>query len=332
MTLTTKVPPQLLQLICDYYADGDRARVFVNNLAVPIDYLDFSGPPKTMWFRLLSEIRKHTTFQDVFNHVKRDFPNLDWANVEPTIFSTSAVVAPCEIPAADWKGEASRSDLEKIIGQQSTLLPISFLENGIHAARSVAMINIPGVGRASGFLIEQNILLTNNHVLNDEVMAGAAEILFNYQLTHDGRDATIAKFKCSPNEFFKTSKLDDWTAVKVNGDANDNWGKLKLAQTPAVKDQHVNIIQHPGGQPKQIALYNNLVQFAGQSCVQYLTDTMNGSSGSPVFNSAWEVVAIHRRGGMLREPNSPSNRQYFRNEGTPIELIRQRLVNEGVTC
>ena len=210
------------------------------------------------------------------------------------------------------------------------MLPISFLENGIHASRSVAKIDIPGVGCGSGFLIQQNILLTNHHVLENESTARSAEAIFNYQLTREGRNAKVETFKFSPDELFVTSKEADWTAVRVKGDANTAWGELVLAQTPAVKDQHVNIIQHPGGQPKQIALYHNLVQFAGQDCIQYLTDTMNGSSGSPVFNSAWEVIAIHRAGGMLREPNSPSSRQYFRNEGTPIELIRHRLVNEGV--
>ncbi|AMV35123.1 Glutamyl endopeptidase precursor [Pirellula sp. SH-Sr6A] len=328
--MATKVPPQLLQLMCDYYPDSDRARVLMNSLSIPTDYLDFSGPPKTMWFKLLAEAGKHTTFLAVFQQVKQDFPNLDWANVEPVILAPLSTIAPFAIPPESWKGSTTGTVLEKIIGKQSTLLPISFLENGIDASRSVAKVQIPGVGSGSGFLIERNVFLTNNHVLDCESTAASAEALFNYQITREGRDGTVATFKFSPDDLFITSKEDDWTAVRVVGDANANWGQLMFAKAPAEKDQHVNIIQHPGGQPKQIAIYNNLVQFADRTCVQYLTDTMNGSSGSPVFNSSWEVVALHRAGGMLREPNSPSTRQYFRNEGTPIELIRNRLVDEGV--
>lgn len=328
--MPAKIPQRLLQIMCDYYPDADRARVLVNSLAIPTDYMDFSGPPKTMWFRLLSEIEKHTAFKTVFNQVKLDYPNSQWQNVEPILLSDAASVAPVEIPPENWRGDASRSHLEKLTGQQSTLLPISFLENGVYAARSVAKISIPGVGCGSGFLINQNILLTNHHVLADEATATSAEAIFNFQLDRNGRDASTQSFRLSPGEFFLSSKSDDWTAVKIDGEANATWGRLSLSTTPAVKDQHVNIIQHPGGQPKQVALYNNLVQFTDSTCIQYLTDTMNGSSGSPVFNSGWEVVAIHRAGGWLREPNSPSNRQYFRNEGTPIEIVRKRLAIEGV--
>ena len=316
--------------MCDYYPDADRARVFINSLAVPSDYLEFHAAPKTMWFKLLSEIRKHTTFRAVLEQVKQDYPHQDWTHVEPSILAPTSLATPFAIPTDNWHGLDSKSSLEKIIGTQSTLLPISFLENGIEASRSVAKITIPSVGSGSGFLIENNILLTNHHVLQSEQVAQTAELLFNYQLTRDGRDATTSSFGLSPNILFLTSKEDDWTAVRVAGEANKAWGNLKLATDPVKKDEPVNIIQHPGGQPKQIAIYHNLVQFAGPSSVQYLTDTMAGSSGSPVFNSQWLVVALHRAGGMVREPNSPSLRQYYRNEGTPIELIRRRLIDEGV--
>jgi hypothetical protein len=327
--MAKSVPPQLLQLLCDYYPDSDRARIFVNRMSVPTDFLDFSGPPKTMWFKLLSEIGKHTSFHTVFDHLTQDFPNRDWNRVGVSVLSATSL-EPQTIPPQEWKGSASGSTLEKIIEGQSTLLPISFLEAGIDASRSVAKIVIPGVGCASGFLIDNNILLTNNHVIDSKELAERAEIQFNYQLTRDGRDATISTAKFRPEEVFITVNEEDWTAIRVDGDANSHWGSLAIAKQPAQKDQPVNIIQHPGGQPKQIALYHNLVQYVGKSCVQYLTDTMGGSSGSPVFNSEWEVVAIHRRGGMLREPDSPSSHQYFRNEGTPIALVHQRLINEGI--
>jgi V8-like Glu-specific endopeptidase len=323
------IPPQLLQLMCDYCPDAGRARVFINEMSIPTDYLDFSGPPKTMWFKLLSETAKHTSLEAVFNQLKHDFPNVDWSHAEPTVFSTASLL-PLALLPEEWKGVNSQAALEKIIGRESTLLPVSFLESGIDASRSVAKINIPGVGCATGFLIENNILLTNNHVISNIELAERAEVLFNFQNTRFGRDATVSATSLSPNNVFVTSEEDDWTAIRVEGDANSKWGQLVIANEPAKKDQPVNIIQHPGGQPKQIALYHNLVQYAEPSCVQYLTDTMGGSSGSPVLNSQWEVVAIHRKGGMLREPNSPSLRQYFRNEGTPIDLVRRRLIQEGI--
>ncbi len=65
------------------------------------------------------------------------------------------------------------------------------------------------------------------------------------------------------------------------------------------KGDHVTIIQHPEGGPKQIALNENRVTNIYNYHVQYTTDTMPGSSGSPVFNDKWQVVAIHHKGGNL---------------------------------
>lgn len=91
----------------------------------------------------------------------------------------------------------------------------------------------------------------------------------------------------------------------------------------------MNIIQHPGGGPKQIGLYHNTVVFAGEGRVQYLTDTLPGSSGAPVFNDTWQVVALHHSGGMLREPGT--KRSFYRNEGIAITTVLSDITAAGVT-
>ncbi|MBU6351013.1 MAG: trypsin-like peptidase domain-containing protein [Chloroflexi bacterium] len=80
--------------------------------------------------------------------------------------------------------------------------------------------------------------------------------------------------------------------------------------------------------PKQIALYHNLVVYSDGQRVQYLTDTLPGSSGSPVFNSAWQVVALHHSGGWLREPGS--KQMYYRNEGIHVNAVLQGLRNADI--
>jgi len=57
----------------------------------------------------------------------------------------------------------------------------------------------------------------------------------------------------------------------------------------------VNIIQHPEGGYKQIVLGNNRVLELVEHFFLYEADTLPGSSGLPVFNRQWEIVALHRR-------------------------------------
>ena len=64
----------------------------------------------------------------------------------------------------------------------------------------------------------------------------------------------------------------------------------------------------------------------GDTYVQYMTDTNDGSSGSPVFNSDWEVVAIHHSGGWMTDP--ATNQQVKRNQGTKIKCIRDFMIEE----
>lgn len=63
---------------------------------------------------------------------------------------------------------------------KSTLTDIVFLEVGLQKARSVARVQTPSE-LGSGFLIENNLFVTNNHVLPDKDTAQQSELQFNYQ-------------------------------------------------------------------------------------------------------------------------------------------------------
>jgi V8-like Glu-specific endopeptidase len=66
--------------------------------------------------------------------------------------------------------------------------------------------------------------------------------------------------------------------------------------------EFVNIIQHPSGhQPKALALCDNQLVDVLDSCLHYQTDTAPGSSGAPVYNDQWEVIALHHSGARRDE-------------------------------
>lgn len=70
------------------------------------------------------------------------------------------------------------------------------------------------------------------------------------------------------------------------------------------------------------------VAYVGGNVVQYITSTLPGSSGSPVFNDSWEVVALHHAGGDIPEPTT--QQRYFRNEGILVQSILADLPSQLV--
>jgi len=225
----------------------------------------------------------------------------------------------------DWQGDTAPAQLERILGTKSTLVSIRYLEMGLLRARSVVRIKRADGGLGTGFAVANGLIITNNHVLPSAELAKTAVAEFNYQQTVDGLNAQPEPFELVPDDYFRTSKPDDWTAVRIKGDAS-KWGELELKADMAVKaGDHVNIIQHPGGAQKQLSFVANVVAFADATRVQYLTDTLPGSSGSPVFDVEWNLIALHHSGGWISEPNAKTKSTYYRNEGIAIGKVIEGL-------
>ena len=300
----------------------------VNEAGLRPAYIQFSSKAIDNWHSILVEASNTGKVLNLIRVARNDYPEdvilIQAEKAErkrwPGLTSMAAPVLDTDLP---WRSDLTPDGIEKIMGKQSTLLPISFLEVGLQRARAVARVK-RGTGElGSGFLTEQNIFVTNHHVLEDAAQAGEALIQFNYQKTATGLDLEPVSFRLDPAAGFATSFEDDWTLVKVKGDANAEWGSININKTDIRKAERVNIIQHPGGGHKQVALYHNIVAYADEKRVQYLTDTLPGSSGSPVFDDQWSVVALHHSGGWILQPGT--KQQVFRNEGININLVAEAL-------
>ena len=94
------------------------------------------------------------------------------------------------------------------------------------------------------------------------------------------------------------------------------WGWIQLPNSIAyAKGQHLNIIQHPRARRKEVAVQDNELDNIYTTRVRYTTDTERGSSGSPVFNNGWEVIALHHAGGKRQ------NGKWINNQGIRIDKI-----------
>jgi hypothetical protein len=108
-------------------------------------------------------------------------------------------------------------------------------------------------------------------------------------------------------------------------------GWLRVPEDLALKSpMGVLIAQHPGGSPLKLAVDTEAInQAAGLwlnkagNRLRYATNTLNGSSGSPVFDLEWGLIALHHYGDPARG-HPPGY-----NQGVPLHLIRKRLTAAG---
>jgi serine/threonine protein kinase/V8-like Glu-specific endopeptidase len=198
--------------------------------------------------------------------------------------------------------------LERIIGQNQ-LMSTFFLSLGAERARAVGrIVTQAGGGVGTGFLISPRLLMTNNHVIENDRIAALCRIEFDYVRRFDGGFCATQLFRLLPGEFFLTSVTRDdlnldYTIVAVepvNSQGEELAGRGSIPLVSTLGDVTVlewaNIIQHPGGDPQQVALRDNKVVKSLEHFIHYEADTQPGSSGSPVFNDQWQLAALHHSG------------------------------------
>ncbi|GII96785.1 DNA/RNA non-specific endonuclease [Sinosporangium siamense] len=214
-------------------------------------------------------------------------------------------IDPAAITAAEPAAVTAAADLLERIINTNDLLPVGYLEGGALAARAVARVVVRDArGRPAGYgtgsLISPDLLLTNHHVLSDAATAGWSGVEFDYQDGVDGHPLPLRRFSLDPGRFFLADEELDFALVAVKAGAGElarfGFNRVMAAEGKAIVGDFVTIIQHPGGERKQVALRENRIVDILDLFLHYQTDTEPGSSGSPVFNDQWEIVALHHAG------------------------------------
>ncbi len=234
-------------------------------------------------------------------------------------------------PIASASVERSPENLELILDAASTLLPFHFLRTGDRLGRAVVKLLRGDGGSGTGFLVAPGILLTNHHVLPDAATAASAITLANYETAPPGASlGRPASVPLDPDGLFVTNAELDFTFCAVKG--LDFLGSVALDRNSLNigPNETVNIIQHPRGRPKEVAIKDNHVIKADSVVIHYACSTEPGSSGSPVFNNQWEPVALHHASVMSDGPDArPLAAQGASVVGTLGEL-QPRYLNEGI--
>jgi V8-like Glu-specific endopeptidase len=105
---------------------------------------------------------------------------------------------------------------------------------------------------------------------------------------------------------------------------------------PLESHPRVYVIGYPGGRDLSFSFEDNELldhegppgghpPIPGVCRVHYRAPTEGGSSGSPVFNDQWEVIALHHKGGKVGMPRlNGLAGTYAANEGISIRWVARK--------
>ncbi|MEU9992987.1 serine protease [Streptomyces sp. NPDC048045] len=267
------------------------------------------------------------------------------------LLDRQAVPAAMAVEAVRAETLTAPDACKRILGVSKELQAWSFLPRGARAARTVARISVRENGRelplGTGFLVSPSLLMTNQHVLTDAETARQCSVEFDAQITIDNTPQPSTRLELAPDTFFVADERLDFALVMVAPDLTGRppgetfgWNRLSAQPGKLVIGESVNVIGHPMGRLKEIAVRDNILQVRLDDFLHYKTGTEPGNSGSPVFNDQWEVVALHhsgvpktddqgrvlRRDGQLWQPGDGDDAvDWVSNEGVRVSSILRHL-------
>ena len=240
-----------------------------------------------------------------------------------------------ELAAADLEqGPEMGKELQAQFGAESAR-SAGWFRRAFRRTRSVArVVRSGGSHVGTAFLVrgrdllgawgDCSVLVTNAHVLSPTPSANGllpkqARIRFSGDEATRDRNFRVAKVLWSS----PPDALD--TTVATLCEPTDGVPELELGyssdiEPDAAPKPRLSVIGHPSGRELEISLYDNHLVAHESPYLYYRSLTEHGSSGSPVFDQDWDVVAVHHA----------ANHERGANEGVAIDAIRDELAAGGV--
>ncbi len=332
--------PRLTQLndaLGDLESRQDGITKFIKAAGLKPQMINFNGNALDIWCSVIDEARKQNKIENLIEVVSEKYPDNPYLKAAKNPVEINYSLSPKLVELSESES-IDPETLEYLTMGMDTMLNISFLEKGVIASHSVAKVDITrgrGVDSGTGFLFKVDgsnelFFMTNFHVINDKKDVKNTKLVFNYEEDIDGNTKASKSFKIDEAGPWYTSPVSDCDVAifkLIPSIELDQFGFITVKKVDVKKNDFVNIIQHPAGQLKKIALYHNIVTNTTDRIVQYLTDTLKGSSGAPVFNSNWDLVAIHHSGGVRKIDEPSISESKYRNEGIHINKIIDFLVS-----
>lgn len=267
-------------------------------------------------------------------------------NTRLLVFAEQFALAPATPP---------RTELEQIIQKTNSFLDVEKWRTRLGEIEpTICRVEVKtnkGMIYGTGFLLGSDAVMTNYHVVEAVILgekggstgtglsAQPSDVVlrFDYKRLADGTTLNPGTEYRLPaqNWLIDSSPIEqlDYALLRVSDAPGDSQmgtqkgssdapprGFLIPATNYAIQPHTpLFIVQHPQGDPLQLALDTDAIISVDPTGtrVRYRTNTLPGSSGSPCFNSNWELVVLHHAG-------DPNFNPTF-NEGIPFTAIMAQL-------
>lgn len=179
---------------------------------------------------------------------------------------------------------------------------------------------ISGKRNGTGFLVGENRIITNEHVIADGENLDEFELVFDLR---DGVDRqSLPKFKPANRLAMSVRTELDYTIVELDRVPDETTDGprdyFKVRPRGFVMHDPVSILGHPNNDPIRFSFGVVLSLHGFMGRVAYTANTAGGMSGSPVFTENWDLVAMHHHGEVD-----------MNNNGIPMKNILKHLNDNG---
>lgn len=210
----------------------------------------------------------------------------------------------------------AQGELEKIVLKSVAFQNVEQWREKMSACElAVCRVEMPDGSMGTGFLVGPDLVMTNHHVIekaiHDEGLRQGIAVRFDYKATSDGTTLRSGK----P---YRLAMGDEWL-VDSSPSSDLDYALMRVIDNPGLQpvgDQDgapvrswltptahqfevgepVFILQHPHALSLKFAAGSITEILVNSNTVRYSANTLRGSSGSPCFNSGWNVVALHHWG------------------------------------
>lgn len=230
---------------------------------------------------------------------------------------------------AELRRDAHRvAQLEKTFGA-TMFKTLKWYRTGLERCDPVCRINdTSAAGIGTGFVVrgrdfndalgDEPLVLTNAHVMSD-TFPGAlptGDGVATFEALGDGGEYQL-------DEIVWTSDELDATLVRCKEKTLPARTTYEIAKRMPANDgkQRVYVIGHPNGAGLTLSLNDNTLLDYDARVAHYRAPTEGGSSGSPVFNGEWKLVALHHYGDFATRCLNGKPGTYEANEGILISRI-----------